>query len=103
MLIAAVLSGAAAPAFAARDGRTIYEGTCIVCHGADGKGALPGIPDFTAEKRLASSEATLLERIRDGYQSPGSPMAMPPKGGDASLTDEDLKAVVEYMKKTFGR
>jgi cytochrome c5 len=30
-------------------------------------------------------------------------LAMPPKGGDASLTDDDLKAVIDYMKKAFGR
>lgn len=104
LLVAAALAGAAASAFAAPDGREVYEGICIVCHGADGRGALPGVPDFTAQKkRLAIGDAVLLQRIRDGYQSPGSPMAMPPKGGNPALTDDDLKAVIDYMMKTFGR
>jgi cytochrome c5 len=104
LLAAAALSGAAASAFAAPDGAKIYEGTCIVCHGPEGRGALPGVPDFTAQKkRLANSEATLLKRVRNGYQSPGSPMAMPPKGGNSTLTDDDLKAVIKYMRRTFGR
>lgn len=104
LLAAVALSGAAASALAAPDGQEVYEGICIVCHGADGRGALPGVPDFTAQKeRLANGDATLLQRIRDGYQSPGSPMAMPPKGGNAALTDDDLKAVIDYMRNTFGR
>jgi len=104
LLAAAALSGAAASARAAPDGQKVYEGTCIVCHGADGRGALPGVPDLTAEKkRLANSEATLLKRVRNGYQGRGSPMAMPPKGGNSTLTDSDLKAVIKYMRRAFGR
>ena len=28
-------------------------------------------------------------------------MAMPPRGGNVSLTDADLKAVLGYMRATF--
>jgi Rieske Fe-S protein len=37
------------------------------------------------------------------YRAPGSPMGMPPKGGNPSLTDADLKAVLDYIKETFAR
>jgi len=101
---AAALSGAAAPAFPAPDGAKIYQGTCIVCHGPEGHGALPGVPDFGAQKqRLAQSPAVLLQHVKGGFQSSGSPMGMPPKGGNPSLTDDDLKAVIQYMKENFGR
>lgn len=39
------------------DGKAIYNQTCISCHGADGKGTLPGAPDFTLLKGpLAQSD-----------------------------------------------
>jgi cytochrome c5 len=104
LFVVAALSGAAPSAIAEPAGKAIYDSTCIACHGADGQGVLPGVPDLTASKQqFAAGEASLLLRIRDGYQSPGSPMAMPPKGGNPSLTDADLKAVLDYIKETFAR
>lgn len=87
---------------AAADGKRVYEGTCIACHGADGKGAVRGIPDLTSGT-LSKPNDLLLENIEQGFQSPGSAMAMPPKGGNPALTEADLKAVLQYMRATFGR
>jgi len=84
------------------DGESIYKQTCIACHGEDGKGLLPGMPDLTEKQgRLSKDDAVLVKNMRDGYQSPGSPMAMPAKGGNSKLTDEDLKNVLQYMRKSF--
>lgn len=83
-------------------GETVYKGTCIACHGADGIGSFSGVPDLARlDGPLAQDENVLIKRIKDGYQSPDSPMAMPPFGGDPSLTKEDLNAVVQYMRKAF--
>lgn len=83
-------------------GKKVYSTTCFVCHGKDGKGAIPGVPDMTGKKsRLFQDDATLLKHAREGYQSKGSPMAMPPKGGNPKLTDADLKNVIAYMKANF--
>ncbi|MDP1862550.1 MAG: cytochrome c [Thiobacillus sp.] len=83
-------------------GTEVFNGTCIACHGTDGSGNLPGVPDLTGSKGLLSiQDAVLLKRMADGFQSPGSPMAMPPRGGDPGLTDADLKAVLKYMRKEF--
>ncbi|HED15248.1 MAG TPA: c-type cytochrome, partial [Gammaproteobacteria bacterium] len=82
------------------DGKAIFNQTCIACHGGDGKGTLPGAPDFTDPKGpLAQSDDVLIRHITDGFQSPGSPMAMPAKGGNTDLTAADIKAVLAYLHK----
>ncbi|MHB1213970.1 MAG: c-type cytochrome [Thiobacillus sp.] len=83
-------------------GQAVYNGTCIACHGGDGTGSLPGVPDLTGKAGLLSQDdAVLLGRMADGFQSPGSSMAMPPKGGNPALTDADLSAVLTFMRHAF--
>lgn len=86
----------------ASTGKEVYEKTCIACHGADGKGAIPGAANFTDPKGpITKSDKILLEHITNGFQSPGSPMAMPARGGNPSLTDDDLKNALKYIRETF--
>jgi len=76
----------------------------VACHGADGTGLMPGVPDFTAADGPLSKPADLLlQHISDGFQSPGSPMAMPAKGGNPALNEADIRAVLGYVKGRFGR
>jgi len=83
-------------------GQAIYQQTCIACHGASGEGAFPGVPDFTEKDgSLAKSDDELLKHISEGFQSPGSPMAMPAKGGNPDLNREDLKSVLGYIRQQF--
>lgn len=87
----------------AEKGQAIYSQSCAACHGPDGKGGLPGAPDLSAKDGvLKSSDSVLTDRITNGYQSKGSPMAMPPKGGNSSLTAQDISDVLAYMRKRFG-
>tara|TARA_R110002072_G_scaffold276205_1_gene437900 strand:- start:3241 stop:3849 length:609 start_codon:yes stop_codon:yes gene_type:complete len=81
------------------DGESTYKQTCIACHGANGEGAIPGVPKLS--ERLSKSEATLLSNIKNGFQSEGSTMAMPAKGGNPSLSDADIKEVLIYLQKKF--
>ena len=61
-------------------GKAVYSQTCIACHGKNGKGAIPGVQDLTAaDSPLTKSDEELINSITNGFQSPGSPMAMPPK------------------------
>jgi len=84
-------------------GKVVYSQTCIACHGANGKGAIPGVADFTkVDGSLNKTDVELLKNITDGFQSPGSFMAMPPKGGNPGLTEDDIKAVLAYLRTTFG-
>lgn len=83
-------------------GEVVYKGTCLACHGSDGGGSLPGVPDMAGRTGpLSQADAVLLRRMTAGFQTPGSPMAMPPRGGDPALTDADLNAVLQYMRKEF--
>lgn len=88
--------------FAADLGKGVYEKTCIVCHGEDGKGAMPGVPDITGKNGpLTQTDTVLMKRMTEGFQSPGSPMAMPPRGGNPELTDKQIHEVLEYLRRTF--
>ena len=94
----------AANAASTLSGSEVYAQTCIACHGDNGKGTVPGAPDFTrSNSPLTQSDEILFKNVKGGFKSPGSPMAMPPKGGNTSLTDSDIRAVVEYLQETFGQ
>lgn len=94
----------ATPVAGIQPGQAVYTQTCLACHGADGKGALPGVPDLTrADGPLAKPDAELLQSITAGVQRPGAPLAMPPKGGNPNLTETDIRQVLDYMRLAFGR
>ena len=85
-------------------GEEIYAQTCVACHGADGTGALPGVPNFSrVDGPLGKSNEILQQNILLGYQSPGSPMAMPPKGGNPALTGADIALVLRYLREAFAQ
>lgn len=96
-------AGALTPPDPVNGGR-IYRATCVACHGANGKGAFPGVPDFTAAAgRLSKPDAVLLRNMTNGFQTPGSPMPMPARGGNPDLTNRDMADVLAYLRATFGR
>lgn len=75
----------------ADEGRDVYRQTCAVCHSVN----LPGAPRLgdIAEwgNRLLAGRQTLLSSVLKGHG------AMPPKGGDASLSDAQAEAALDYM------
>ena len=74
-------------------GAKIYEETCKACHGNPAIGA-PVVGDKKAwAKVIAKGKETLYKHAIHGFN------AMPPKGGNASLSDADVKATVDYMIK----
>jgi len=106
-IVQASSSSPARPSASARpnpaNGSRIYSATCVACHGSNGKGTLPGVPDLTAASgRLAKSDAILLRNMIQGFQSPGSPMAMPAKGGNLDLTDQDMADALAHLRMKFG-
>lgn len=102
LILSAIILATMSTGFA-DTGKKIYETTCVACHGADGKGAVPGAANFTLAKGpLSKSDKVLIKHITEGYQSDGSPMPMPPKGGNMSLSADEVKSVLAYIRETFG-
>ncbi len=100
---AAVFAAATASAADLAAGKRVYDHTCAACHGLTGLGAFPSMPDLRKKGGvLAQPDSVLLDRIEHGYKGPGSQMAMPPKGGNASLTRNDLANALAWMHHEFG-
>jgi cytochrome c5 len=79
-------------------GKAVYQKTCSACHGTDGKGIGPSFPDFTKKGGVLSHPSSvLLNNINQGISS------MPAKGGNPNLSDEDLKAALDYIENTFAK
>jgi cytochrome c oxidase subunit 2 len=90
----ATVAAAAAAEPAARgaaDGKATYEQICQACHAAGLMNA-PKLGDAAAwTARLTKGQQTLYDHAIKGFN------AMPPKGGNPSLSDEQVKASVDYM------
>ena len=87
----------AAPAPVAENtvGKSVYGKTCAMCHAAGVAGA-PKPGDKTEwGPRIAQGKDTLYKHAIEGYT--GSKGMMPAKGGAANLTDDEVKAAVDYM------
>lgn len=90
LFAAALVALACAPARAA-DGKLVYAQACAMCH-AQGVAGAPRLGDKLAwQARVAGGKETLLASALKGKG------AMPAKGGNASLTDADVKAAVEFI------
>jgi cytochrome c5 len=85
-------ASAAAPAGGdLKKGEKIFGATCQGCHGAGVLGA-PKIGDKAAwAPRVAKGQAKLYASALNGFNM------MPPRGGNGSLSDGDVKAAVDYM------
>ena len=78
------------------DGKKVYEASCQACHG----GAVPGIPHVGKKEdwapRIKQGKDTLHKHAIEGFN------AMPAKGGNGSLSDDEVKAAVDYMANQSG-
>jgi len=73
------------------DGRKIYESTCMACHGA----GVANAPKFGDKKAWAMHLMHGSEHVyENALKGKG---AMPPKGGNLTLSDAEVKAAVDYM------
>lgn len=72
------------------DAEMMYTSVCAVCHGTGAAGApIPGSPEMA--ERVAKGSDVLTQNAVNGLN------AMPPRGGRADLSDEQIRVIVEYM------
>jgi len=93
VIAAAPVAAPAAPAAAstASAGESVYASLCQACHVAGVAGA-PKLGDAQAwAPRIALGEDALVASVINGKG------AMPPKGGNPALTEQQIRAAVAYM------
>jgi cytochrome c5 len=84
-------AGAAAAGGAKADPKQTFDTVCAACHSTGAAGA-PKVGDKAAwGPRIAQGKDALYKSAINGKN------AMPPKGGNPSLSDDDVKAVVDYL------
>jgi len=87
---------AAAPAAAGKSGEEVYKSVCAMCHSA----GLMNAPKFGDkaqwEPRIKQGYQTLVTHANKGIRS------MPAKGGNPSLSDDEVAGAVKYMANAAG-
>ena len=88
---------AAAPAPVAENsvGRGVYGKTCALCHAAGVAGAPKPGDKADWGPRIAQGKDTLYKHAIEGFT--GAKGLMPARGGASSLSDDDVKAAVDFM------
>lgn len=72
------------------DGEMMYTSVCAVCHATGAALApIPGTPAMA--ERAAKGMDVLMQSALNGLN------AMPPRGGRADLSDEQVQVIIEYM------
>jgi disulfide bond formation protein DsbB len=85
------------------EGQTYYQQTCSACHGPEGLGIDNlGKNIVTSEFVRDQSDAELMTYVKTG-RAVDDPLnttgiAMPPKGGNPALTDDQIDAIIAYMR-----
>jgi cytochrome c5 len=75
----------------ASSGKAVYDQTCVACHAQSVAGS-PKLGDKAAwAPRLKTGMDSLVQSVLKGKG------AMPPKGGNASLNEAQVRAAVEFM------
>jgi len=85
---------AAAPAAGSSgpvDGATVYGGLCMSCHDAGVAGAPITGSEQMVQRLDEKGMDTLVSNAINGLN------VMPPRGGNPALTDEEIRAAVEFM------
>jgi len=77
-------------------GRAVWVGTCFLCHSEPATGA-PQLGDAKAwAKRIAQGKPVLYQHALEGFMGPLGD-EMPARGANPDLSDDDVKAAVDYM------
>jgi len=89
-----------------RLGKTVYDAQCANCHGAQGRGMPPQFPPLAANQSIQMESAVNpIRMVLNGGYPPGTagnpmPYGMPPFA--QSLSDDEVAAVVTYIRSAWG-
>ncbi|RTR04515.1 cytochrome c5 family protein [Halomonas nitroreducens] len=73
------------------DGESIYNNVCMACHDTGAAGAPKRGDESAWSERTGQGFETLLSHAINGYN------AMPARGGNPNLSDEEVQAAVAYL------
>lgn len=76
-------------------GKTVFGKTCAMCHAAGVAGAPKPGDKADWGPRVAQGKDVLYKHAIEGFT--GAKGMMPARGGGASLSDDEVKAAVDYM------
>jgi mono/diheme cytochrome c family protein len=87
---------------ASKDGESIFQTRCFVCHGREGKGDGPAAAGLGATVRdltnpawqESTSDDTVRSVIRNGARAVGGSVAMAP---NPDLSNEQIESLVQYI------
>ena len=88
---AAPAAAVVAVAAKAKTGEEVYNGACVACHGAGIAGAPKTGDKALWGPRIAQGVNVLYEHALKGFKG------MPAKGGQVALSDDEVKAGVDYQ------
>jgi cytochrome c6 len=106
VMLVAVLGFAAALSAPAAEAKANWDSQCAKCHGADGKGQtkvgqMLKIKDFTdAKVQTDMKDEAMTKAIKDGIKDADGKTKMKAyvTGADTPLTDDEVKALVAYVR-----
>ena len=88
------------------EGKAVYAGVCLPCHGMEGKGQPGSYPPLAGSEWANGGEAWPVRIVLHGLRGPvevnGDKFAgeMPALGGQ--LSDAEVAAVLSYVRASFG-
>jgi disulfide bond formation protein DsbB len=88
-------------------GAVIYKASCAACHGADARGMPTLGKDLIASDFVQKLDDDALLAFLLKGRDPSDPanttkVAMPPKGGNPALSEDDLLDVIAYLRSLRG-
>jgi mono/diheme cytochrome c family protein len=87
-------------------GKGVYDHQCASCHGANGEGKPPNYPPLAGNQSIQMESAVnAIRMVLNGGYPPGTqgnpmPYGMPPFS--VSLSDDEVAAVVSYIRTSWG-